>query len=205
MSGPAAGTGKASAGSRIRSGGPSFQPSANVGGGGRSLGSPRGRPPSAQAERTASSAGLSDWSCLSFGPTPRVGFQGGIDRSSVTEHDVLGPLAGLLVGLQRERPDLVPAVAVLALRLEDRGHVLGVGVGGCRLRAAFVPFADSLGCGGPLLLRGVLPLGGLIARRGGDRARGTEGEDQGSSARPASRMTRRDPSSRRSSIEVAGI
>ena len=44
-----------------------------------------GAPASAQAARMAISAWVNDWSCLSLGPTPAVGFQGGIDRSSVTE------------------------------------------------------------------------------------------------------------------------
>jgi hypothetical protein len=43
-----------------------------------------GAPASAQAFNTASSEAESDRSCLSFGPTPGSGFQGGIDRVEVT-------------------------------------------------------------------------------------------------------------------------
>ena len=119
---------KSSAISRTRSGVPRVQPSANLPVGGSVLrASPFGAPASAQASSTATSAAVSDWSCLSFGPTPGSGFHGGIDRSPATAAMSLGPLAGLLVGLQRERPDLVAAMAVLALPLEDRQDILGVG------------------------------------------------------------------------------
>ena len=53
-----------------------------------SLGSPRGVPDSAQASRTAISWGESDWSCLSLGPMPGAGFQGGIWRSVATRRDI---------------------------------------------------------------------------------------------------------------------
>ena len=68
----------------MRSGGPSAQPSANRGGAGMSLGSPSGAPASAQAPSTAMSSRDSDWSCLSFGPTPGAGFHGGMTRSAET-------------------------------------------------------------------------------------------------------------------------
>ena len=122
---PEAGTAKSSAGSSTRSGVPSFQPSANLGGGGMSFGSPCGAPASAQASRMAISSVDSDWSCLSGGPTPGAGFQGGISRSAATVGDVRRTLPGLLVRLQGEGPDLVAAMAVQAPLLEDRGHVPG--------------------------------------------------------------------------------
>ena len=85
MSGPEAGIEKSSAGSSTRSGVPSFQPSANWGGGGMSLGSPRGAPPRPRPRGWRSPRRERDWSCLSFGPTPGSGFQGGISRSATTE------------------------------------------------------------------------------------------------------------------------
>ena len=89
-------------------------------------GSPSGAPASAQAVSVAISAADSDRSCWNFGPTPGAGFHGGICRSSTTRGDVVGALAGLLVGLQRERPDLAAAMAFLAVLLEDRRDVLAV-------------------------------------------------------------------------------
>ena len=84
MSSPVAGIEKLSEGSITRSGVPSFQPSGNVAAGGAVAGSPCGVPPSAHAVSVAISAGASERSCLNFGPTPGVGFHGGIRRSSTT-------------------------------------------------------------------------------------------------------------------------
>ena len=105
---------------------------------------------------------------LELGAQPRVGFQGGIDRSSVTSGDVVTPLPGLLVGLQGERPDLVPAVAVLALLLEDRGDVLGVrrgisGDGNWWRNAASLFTRD-------LASRRLFPTCGLLAKHRGGHA-----------------------------------
>ena len=72
--------------------------------------------------------------------------------------DVLGPLPRLLVGLEGERPHLVASVAVLALRLEDRGHVLGEG------RDRLRPFRRLLRLRRRLLRRGGLALCGTRRR-----------------------------------------
>ena len=52
--------------------------------GGVSEGLPSGAPAVAQAARVAMSSEESERSCLKCGPTPGAGFQGGIERSSVT-------------------------------------------------------------------------------------------------------------------------
>jgi hypothetical protein len=41
--------------------------------------------------------------------------------------DIRRALPGLIIRFQGKGPDMVPAMAVLTLRLEDRGHVLGEG------------------------------------------------------------------------------
>ncbi len=55
------------------------------------------------------------------------------------EGDVMGALARLLVSLECERPNLVAAMAALALRLEDRGDILRVGRGVLRHRRGPLP------------------------------------------------------------------
>ena len=48
-------------------------------------------------------------------------------RSNVGDRgDVMRPLPGLFIGLERKRADLMLAVAVLAFGLEDRRDVLGI-------------------------------------------------------------------------------
>ena len=112
---------KSSAGSRIEVGrAPASSPSANWGGGGMSLGSPRGAPASAHASRTAISWCVSDWSCLSLGPTPGSGFQGGICRSLATMAISAARFRACSIRLQGEGADVMAAMAILALLLKDR-------------------------------------------------------------------------------------
>ena len=73
-----------------------------------------------------SSAG-SDRSCWNFWPNPRTAFQGGIDRSDVTVAMSIGPLTGMLVGLERKRSDLPLAVTLLTVLLDDPRDFSGVG------------------------------------------------------------------------------
>ena len=62
---------------------------------------------------------------LEPGPDPGLGLPGRHLPFAGHQRDVRGALPGLLKGLQGEGADMMAAMAVLALLLEDRGHVLG--------------------------------------------------------------------------------
>ena len=86
-----------------------------------------GAPPSAQAVSVAMSAAESERLCLNRGVSWGAAFQGGIRRSLVTVGDVARAFAGLGEGLERERTDLAPAMALEAVLLEDGRNRAAVG------------------------------------------------------------------------------
>ena len=73
--------------------------------------------------------------------------------------NVARTFAGLLVGLKGERTDLMPSVAVLALRLEDRHHIPGIRgsrffpLGRLRVRTRRFPSRSCLSHGRPYQTR----------------------------------------------------
>ena len=148
-------------------------------------GRPRGRRPRPRRRGWRSRPRSSDWSCLNFGADAGVGLPGGHPPVLGHRGDVVGPLAGLLVGLQRERADLARAVALLAVLLEDRGDVPGVGRPGRR------PWA-ARGSGSRPPRRGRRPPRGRRGRRRWRRAaRGSRGWRSASGGRRTGRRSGR--------------
>ena len=103
-----------------------IQPSANLGGSGRSLGLPSGAPLATHLAIVALSASLIRASFLKW-PKCAIGVPG---RHALRLHDFFdhaGPAGDFLVVGQRERRDLSRAMAEHAIGVQDPRDLLGVG------------------------------------------------------------------------------